>query len=554
MFPRPSLSASSRRTLLLLVVAFVVLLLAMQRDLNVYDEGLVLVGAMRVADGEIPHRDFYANYGPAQFYVLAGLFKLFAPSILGERLWDTLVRALTATFVFLIVEKCGARRESYFAYGASLIWLSFFAFYGYPVFPALLFVLISVFFLLHVFQGRRHGLMLLASGASVGLVVLFRYDVGFVTFVIESSVVGAYVLTQKNTIREKFVVLARILSSYSLGFAAVFLPVAVGYLIYAPLSDFVFDIVSYPKENYARMRSLPFPTWHELVESPDQIAIYLPIGVWATTLVILFRGKPSGPIKPLERTKASSAYWITILLGALCGVFYFKGLVRVSVIHMALSIIPAFALLAMVAKHRSNGDRAAAAVIWLCIFVAAMPTLSAAQTIWGRISQNIEELMRSSMWNSPPTDDEQAKAGMCRGQSELERITCFKLDKNRFDAVRFLEDHTKNNEIIFSGLTRHDKIFVNDMMLYFVAKRQPATKWAQFDPGLQTTAPIQNEMVSELEGKKPRFVVLESDWDNVKEPNGSALSSGVTILDDYIRLHYETVRQYDTISVLVRRE
>jgi hypothetical protein len=61
-------------------------------------------------------------------------------------------------------------------------------------------------------------------------------------------------------------------------------------------------------------------------------------------------------------------------------------------------------------------------------------------------------------------------------------------------------------------------------------------------------------MVSELEGRKPRFVVLESDWDNVQEPNGSALSSGVTILDDYIRLHYETVRQYDTISVLVRRE
>ena len=57
----------------------------------------------------------------------------------------------------------------------------------------------------------------------------------------------------------------------------------------------------------------------------------------------------------------------------------------------------------MVAKHRSNGDRATAAVIWLCIFVAAVPTWSAAQTtIWGRISQNIEELMRSSIWNSPP--------------------------------------------------------------------------------------------------------------------------------------------------------
>jgi hypothetical protein len=61
--------------------------------------------------------------------------------------------------------------------------------------------------------------------------------------------------------------------------------------------------------------------------------------------------------------------------------------------------------------------------------------------------------------------------------------------KSRFDAVRFLEEHTKNNEVIFSGLTRHDKIFINDMMLYFVAKRQPATKWAQFDPGCRRRRP-----------------------------------------------------------------
>ena len=95
---------------------------------------------------------------------------------------------------------------------------------------------------------------------------------------------------------------------------------------------------------------------------------------------------------------------------------------------------------------------------------------------------------------------------------------------------------------------------MNDIMFYFVAKRQPVTKWHHFDPGLQTTAAIQNEMVSEFDSKKPRFVVLESRWDDRKEPNASALSSGVTILDDYIRLHYESVRQYGTLSVLARQD
>src|SRR5262245_48240713 len=221
LLPRRSQAASCGLTLVLLIVAFAFLLLALQRNLSfsVYDEGLILVGATRVANGEIPHRDFYANYGPATFYVLAGLFKLFSPSILVERLWDTLVRALTALFVFLIVEKCGARREAYFAYGASLVWLGLVGFYGYPVFPALLFALISVFFLLQVLQGKRRALALIAAGASIGFTTLFRYDVGFVTFVAESSVMAGYVLTKKARAREALVDMLRILLPYSLGFA-----------------------------------------------------------------------------------------------------------------------------------------------------------------------------------------------------------------------------------------------------------------------------------------------------------------------------------------------
>ena len=60
----------------------------------------MLTAAMRVAGGQIPHRDFYANYGPAQFYLLAGLFKLFGESILVERLFDLLIKALLVTTVY----------------------------------------------------------------------------------------------------------------------------------------------------------------------------------------------------------------------------------------------------------------------------------------------------------------------------------------------------------------------------------------------------------------------------------------------------------------------
>ena len=83
---------------LIFTCSFVFLAIAMNREVNlyevnVYDEALILVGAIRVANGAILHRDFYANDGPAQFYVLAGLFKMFGTSVLVERAWDAVVVA-----------------------------------------------------------------------------------------------------------------------------------------------------------------------------------------------------------------------------------------------------------------------------------------------------------------------------------------------------------------------------------------------------------------------------------------------------------------------------
>lgn len=37
------------------------------RGINVYDEGLAVVGATRVLAGEIPYRDLWTLYGPGQY-------------------------------------------------------------------------------------------------------------------------------------------------------------------------------------------------------------------------------------------------------------------------------------------------------------------------------------------------------------------------------------------------------------------------------------------------------------------------------------------------------
>src|SRR3954467_10141498 len=125
----------------LFLSAFLFIFATMSRFGSIYDEGLILAGAMRVANGEIPHRDFYANYGPAQFYVVALLFKLFGPSAMAERLWDFAIKAAIATLGFAAVRaRCGLG-TAFLVYVACVVWLAAFGSPGFPLFPATLFSL-----------------------------------------------------------------------------------------------------------------------------------------------------------------------------------------------------------------------------------------------------------------------------------------------------------------------------------------------------------------------------------------------------------------------------
>ena len=113
--------------------------------------------------------------------------------------------------------------------------------------------------------------------------------------------------------------------------------------------------------------------------------------------------------------------------------------------------------------------------------------------------------------------------------------------------------HTEPRDSIYVGLTRHDRSYGSDVAFYFIANRRSATKWEQFDPGVQSSAPIQQAMVRELRTAKPKAVVLESTWDAMREPNDSAVSSGVTILDDFIGETFAPAATFGPDAVLLAR-
>ena len=79
--------------------------LTIRLGVNPHDEGLMLQAGERIADGQLPYRDFYANYGPGQYFLVGGLDVLFGPSLLAWRIVRVLLDAGVALLAYALVRR-----------------------------------------------------------------------------------------------------------------------------------------------------------------------------------------------------------------------------------------------------------------------------------------------------------------------------------------------------------------------------------------------------------------------------------------------------------------
>jgi putative flippase GtrA len=536
-----------------LVISFVVILLAMPRDMNMFDEGIILSNALRILNGEIIHRDFYSCYGPGQYYAVAALFKLFGNSFIAARLYDLVIRAAILTAVFYII-----RRESsvFLALAFTAIGGMWFMSIGsplYPVFPCIFFSLIGSYLVLRAGEGTNVLPMIAGAGVLTGVTALFRYDAGFFLLTAHIFSMGALIwLSDPRNTRLRRMLIATVV--YGGGTAIVFIPAAVLFLLHAPINAFIADIIDYHIKYYPVMRGLPFPglpaIWSNLADG----AVYLPLIATLLALVELARislRRWSNSFPSLRTTDEDRVGAYLVVFGSTAFILFFKGWVRVSPLHMMLGIVPALIVFAIVIElwwHRGRGMRTAAVVLLLLVMLPAWTQTKS------ELKQSVAIADRSiAGWLAlrtgiitPPAAQEQCETGPASGiarlSSDYARIT------------NYLDTYTRPDERIFAAAGRHDKILLNSVSLYFIAGRLPGTHWYQFDPGLVSRADIQTEIIGDLQRNHVRWVVRDANFDDVMEPNGSAQSSGVTLLDQYLDKNYRPVAFSGKVKVLLAND
>jgi hypothetical protein len=533
---------------LVFLCSYFILFFGMSRHPIVYDEGLILTAAMRVAAGQLPHRDFYANYGPAQFYLIAGLFKLFGESVLIERIFDFFLKALVVTSAFAIASAYCRRSIAVGVAVITVSWLFFLSGSGSTIIPVSLLNLIASALVLPVFAGRVSARRMFAAGAVAGAATLFRYDTGVALLGINAFIVSLAIYLKGGPNRLRTVMSA--LWPYLLAFAVVTLPPALYYLSVAPVQPFIHDIVLYPARYYHRGRNLPFPAITLI--GLENLEIYLPIAVIAISLYVavarLLSTSDKDGLDLHRRSGEQDWHGFLFTFAILALVMYFKGLVRVSIAQMYLSFLPSFLLLAVLFEHRSILPRlvrvSIMSITWLSVVAATWGMLHELKLLYVQHLSVPEWLLSSSHGTMAETN-----GTWCKTPNPLTKGICFLPEKDRIQAIEFIDSHTRPDQELYVGLPRHDRVFVNDNILYFATQRMPATKWSHFDPFLQNRLDIQTQMVHELDVNAPPYIVLDSEWDSISEPNESSKSSGVTLLDEYIRKKYQYTTSFGQLSI-----
>ena len=292
------------------------------------------------------------------------------------------------------------------------------------------------------------------------------------------------------------------------------------------------DLIAYGGQNYVEMRNRPFPDLETALSRPVLgFAVYLPpLATLLGGIACVFANR-AGP--EAERRQVS-----LIVLCSATFFFYIPALVRTDVYHTLISDIPAIMVFFLALRHFSAttfpwrwlgiGLRLLKGVVVVVVMLFGLTDLSRRDLVYSRFGTQRD--------------------------TSFPAVTLFSVHGVRVAAAKYAIENTETDERILSATGRHDKIFVNNLAFYFLVGRLPGTRWHQYDSGVQSSETVQREMIAELEANDVKIIVEDTTWDLRKEPNRSALSSGVTLLDDYIEQHFQKVRQFGAITILRRRD
>ena len=490
--------------------------------INQNDEGLMLQPAARIAAGEVPYRDFFLFHAPGQPYLLAGLWKLFGASLVPWRILRLVTNAAVAVLAYKLARRHAPPRLALAA------WVVAAGAMAAPNGPnphaiALAFALAAL-----IAIPRAP----LAAGVLAGLCAAWRVDFALYLWL------GIAIACLAGGRRDA---LARFLGAAVLTGAALLAPV----LLMAGLADPWQMLVRHPLE-YVGDQALPLSLryggelsgavpWGLRDSAAHLLLFYLPVALLVGTAAAL----------GVLATGFTRERWPTLAVGVFTiGAAHYL-LIRADEYHTAplavmFGIVAAWAI--------ARGRPAAARRVW--VVPAAVTAVVLVATAWQGLDRSIREAQTAHVpIRLTVADGVQGLAsGRCSYRSRP-LATCRLVDLER--AVRYVQGRVPPGRAIYVATRRSDLVTSGAPLFYVLAQRPNPTRYDILPPRLVTSAPVQREIVRDLEQNGlPLVVRWAAPITTAPEPNGAGRSSGVRLLDDFLAENYRQAARFGSYLIL----
>ncbi|TAL68831.1 MAG: hypothetical protein EPN82_09180 [Bacteroidetes bacterium] len=522
--------------IILLAIGLIYLFLGSNYKLNIYDEAIGIYGAKRVAQGDIPYRDFWTLYAPGYFYILAFLLNIAGWTIFNERLFSIAFMLLPPVIAFLIAKKYLKINYSYLVFIFIVIWTGYCSFYGKSVPLALGMGILSLLFVIKFIETKKT-LNLIISGIITGLTAYFRIEFGAYIFisVIISIFIYFHLIKDLKEYKISFYLLLKYLFFYILIIVIALLPAVIYFLVNVSFRDLYQQLIYAPSEIYPRFRTLQLPmpfliatdmtgySQTRIIELfVDSIVFYIPLVVYFITfwkLISIVLGKRIN-----ENTNVFFIKLILLLSGL---IFYSQASVRSEKEHLFSTM--AIALILIVFLFFESKFK------WQKFIYIITITLTLSMPVENRLKMIYKSyISKNTYWYK---------------SHELKYICDVRSKADNFEkAVNYLKFSIPQNEKIFVGNYSHDRILLNDLMFYFLSGKDACTKYHELHPGIATTHKVQKEIINDLQKNNVNYLVL-CENNEFTEQNESSISSGVFVLDNFIHDNYALYKQFGTNQI-----